>query len=133
MSPDALSASVNDIGSVIGMIDRIAGSAPVNGSRGALGEDLAAMTNTRDGMTGSRKMKCYTSAVPMNVLSSAGSGNDSFKRLICPETSDLESTATSSVKRLRIEVFILCILLQFCRFCTVIFADPTYLLYCTIC
>ena len=113
MSPKALSASVSDIGSVVSMIDRIAGSAPGNGSRAAVGEDLVAMTKCRlqarnfitlDGTSGTRKMRRYTSAMPLNVVSSAGSMNDSFKQLTGSETSDLESTATSSAKRPRIEV-----------------------------
>ncbi|BBN68564.1 Mediator of RNA polymerase II transcription subunit 15a, partial [Prunus dulcis] len=112
MSPNALSASVSDIGSVVSMIDRIAGSAPGNGSRAAVGEDLVAMTKcrlqarnvmTHDGTNGTRKMRRYTSAVPLNVVSSAGSMNDSFKQLTNSETSDLESTATSRIKRPRIE------------------------------
>ncbi|PQQ20321.1 hypothetical protein Pyn_16895 [Prunus yedoensis var. nudiflora] len=112
MSPNALSASVSDIGSVVSMIDRIAGSAPGNGSRAAVGEDLVAMTKcrlqarnvmTHDGTNGTRKMRRYTSAVPLNVVSSAGSINDSFKQLTSSETSDLESTATSRIKRPRIE------------------------------
>ncbi|KAI5593611.1 hypothetical protein BDE02_03G025200 [Populus trichocarpa] len=44
LSPKALSASVGDIGSVVSMIDRLAGSAAGNGSRAAAGEDLVAMT-----------------------------------------------------------------------------------------
>ncbi|OAY36943.1 mediator of RNA polymerase II transcription subunit 15a [Manihot esculenta] len=112
MSPKALSASVSDIGSVVSMIDRIAGSAPGNGSRAAVGEDLVAMTNcriqarnciTQDGVNGTRKMRRYTSAMPLNVVSSASSISDSFKQLNGPETSDLESTATSTVKKPRIE------------------------------
>ncbi|GAY65148.1 hypothetical protein CUMW_239020 [Citrus unshiu] len=112
MSPKALSASVSDIGSVVSMIDRIAGSAPGNGSRAAVGEDLVAMTKcrlqarnfiTQDGSSGPRKMRRYTSAMPLSVVSSAGSMNDSFKQLTGSETSDLESTATSSIKRPRIE------------------------------
>ncbi|XP_041000124.1 mediator of RNA polymerase II transcription subunit 15a-like isoform X3 [Juglans microcarpa x Juglans regia] len=113
MSPKALSASVSDIGSVVSMIDRIASSAPGNGSRAAVGEDLVAMTKcrlqarnfiTQDGTNGARKMRRYTSAMPLSVVSSAGSMNDNFKQLMGSETSDLESTATSSVKRPRIEV-----------------------------
>ncbi|MFS7928575.1 putative coactivator CBP, KIX domain superfamily, mediator complex subunit 15, KIX [Helianthus anomalus] len=109
MSPKALSASVGDIGSVVSMIDRIAGSAPGNGSRAAVGEDLVAMTKcrlqarnfvTQDGANGTRKMKRFTSAMPLNVASSAGSVNDSFKH---SETSELDSTASSSNKRPRIE------------------------------
>ncbi|CAL1407975.1 unnamed protein product [Linum trigynum] len=111
ISPKALNAAVSDIGSVVSMIDRIAGSAPGNGSRAAVGEDLVAMTKcrlqarnviTQDGISGTRKMKRYTSAMPLNVASSAGGVSDS-KQLSGPETSDLESTATSGVKRPRLE------------------------------
>ncbi|XP_039052498.1 mediator of RNA polymerase II transcription subunit 15a-like isoform X2 [Hibiscus syriacus] len=112
MSPSALCASVSDIGSVVSMTERIAGSAPGNGSRAAVGEDLVAMTKcrlqarnfiTQDGMSGTKKMKRNTSAMPLNVVFSTGSINDSFKQLTGSETSDLESTATSTVKRPRIE------------------------------
>ncbi|XP_062092604.1 mediator of RNA polymerase II transcription subunit 15a-like isoform X2 [Humulus lupulus] len=105
MSPKALSASVRDIGSVVSMVDRFAGSAPGNGSRAAVGEDLVAMTNCRlqvrnfmshDGTNGTRKMKRYTSAMPLNVVSSTSSINDS-------EISELESTATSGIKRCKLE------------------------------
>lgn len=115
MSPKALSASVSDIGSVVSMIDRIAGSAPGNGSRAAVGEDLVAMTKcrlqvrnfmTQDGTNGTRKMKRYTSAMPLNVVSSPSSINDSFKQFNGSETSELESTATSGIKRPKIEVFL---------------------------
>ena len=44
MSSKALTASVRDIGSVVSMIDRMAGSAPGNGSSAAVGEDLGDMT-----------------------------------------------------------------------------------------
>ncbi|KAI8572509.1 hypothetical protein RHMOL_Rhmol01G0204700 [Rhododendron molle] len=112
MSPATLSASVSEIDSVISMMDTIAGSAPGNGSRTAVGEDLVAMTkwhlqarnmSTQDTNIGARKMRCYTSAMPLNVVSSAGSANYSFKHLTCSETSDLESTATSGVKRPRFQ------------------------------
>ncbi|KAM0029655.1 putative coactivator CBP, KIX domain superfamily, mediator complex subunit 15, KIX [Helianthus debilis subsp. tardiflorus] len=112
ISPTALSASVSDIGSVVSMIDRIAGSAPGNGSRAAVGEDLVAMTKcrlqarnfvTQDGTNGIRKMKRFTSAMPLNVVSSAGSVNDSFKQLNVSETSELDSTASSAIKRPRTE------------------------------
>jgi PAX-interacting protein 1 len=113
MSSKSLSASVSDISSVVSMIDRIAGSVPGNGSRAAVGEDLVAITEShlqarnympQDGSNGTRKMRPYTSAMPLNVVSSAGSMNDSFKQLTGSETSDLESTVTSSIKRPRIEV-----------------------------
>lgn len=121
ISGNALSASVSDIGSVVSMIDRIAGSAPGNGSRAAVGEDLVAMTKcrlqartfvTQDGNGTSnsiRKMKRFTSAMPLNVVSSAGSVNDNnnnsntFKQSACAETSELDSTASSAIKRPRIE------------------------------
>ncbi|KAJ8424491.1 hypothetical protein Cgig2_014403 [Carnegiea gigantea] len=110
ISPKALNASVSDIGSVVSMIDRIAGSAPGNGSRATVGEDLVAMTKcrlqarnflTQDGSTGTKRMRRHTSAMPLNAASSVGSMSDSFKGL---ETSELESTATSSIKKTRIEV-----------------------------
>lgn len=113
LSPQALSAGVNDIGSVVSMVDRIAGSAPGNGSRAAVGEDLVAMTKCRlqarnfmsqDGAAGSRKMKRFTSAMPLSVASSTGSAEDGFLQLIGMESPDLESTATSSAKRPRAEV-----------------------------
>lgn len=113
ISPTALNASVCDIGSVVSMIDRIAGSAPGNGSRATVGEDLVAMTKcrlqarnflTQDGSTGTKRMRRYTSAMPLNVAAGVGSINDSFKQLAGSETSELESTATSSIKKARTEV-----------------------------
>lgn len=113
MSSEALTASVNDIGSVVSMIDRIAESASGNGSRVTVGEDLVAMTEchlqarnfiTHDGSTGTKRMRCCTSAMPLVVVSSAGSINDSFKQFTGSETLNFESTETSSIKRPRIEV-----------------------------
>ncbi|XP_047340882.1 mediator of RNA polymerase II transcription subunit 15a-like isoform X2 [Impatiens glandulifera] len=95
MSPSALSDSVSDIGSIVGMFDGIAGSAPGNGSRAAVGEDLAAMTKFRlqannismqDGFPGTRKMKRYTTA----------------SSVISNEDSDSDSVATSYFKRPRL-------------------------------
>ncbi|XP_022860694.1 mediator of RNA polymerase II transcription subunit 15a-like isoform X1 [Olea europaea var. sylvestris] len=111
MSLKALSSSVSDISSVVSMIDRIAGSAPGNGSRAAVGEDLVAMTKCRlqarnffsqDGSSGTKRMRRYTSAMPSNVVSSTGSVNDSFYQLNGTE-SDGESTGASGIKRPRIE------------------------------
>ncbi|KAL8528348.1 hypothetical protein ACS0TY_005962 [Phlomoides rotata] len=111
MSPKALSASVSDISSVVSMVDRIVGSAPGNGSRAAVGEDLVAMTKCRlqarnffaqDGPSGTKKMRRYTSAMPSNVVSSTGSVNDSL-RLLNGNESDGESTGASNIKRPRIE------------------------------
>lgn len=112
MSPKALSASVSDISSVVCMVDRIAGSAPGNGSRAAVGEDLVAMTKcrlqarnffTQDGPSGNKKMRRYTSAMPSDVVSSTGSTSDSLRQLNGNE-SDGESTGASSIKRPRVEV-----------------------------
>ncbi|KAI4329374.1 hypothetical protein L6164_021644 [Bauhinia variegata] len=112
ISSKSLSAAVHDIGSVVSMMDRIAGSAPGNGSRAAVGEDLVAMTKcrqqarnliTQDGTNGTKRMRRYTSAMPLNVVSSAGSLNDSIKQSTVSEAADLESTATSSVKKPRSE------------------------------
>ncbi|KAL6570257.1 hypothetical protein OROMI_014771 [Orobanche minor] len=111
MSPKALSASISDIGSVVSMVDRIAGSAPGNGSRAAVGEDLVAMTKCRlqarnffaqDGPSCTKKMRRYASAVPSNIVSSTGSVNDGLRHLTGNE-SDGESTGASSIKRPRIE------------------------------
>ncbi|KAL6660917.1 hypothetical protein ACP70R_000301 [Stipagrostis hirtigluma subsp. patula] len=108
----SLSAAVSDIGSVVSMIDRIAGSAPGNGSRAAVGEDLVAMTKcrlqarnfiTHDGSGTSKKMKRDTSAMPLNV-SSAGSVNDSLKQSYSVDTPELQPTATSRVKWQKIEI-----------------------------
>lgn len=112
-SPQALSSAVSDIGSVVSMIDRIAGSAPGNGSRAAVGEDLVAMTKCRlqarnfmsqDGNSTNKKMKRDTNAMPLNNVSSAGSVNDSFMQLYGLDASELQSTATSRVKKHKAEV-----------------------------
>ncbi|XP_042063120.1 mediator of RNA polymerase II transcription subunit 15a-like isoform X1 [Salvia splendens] len=112
ISPKALSASVSDISSVVSMVDRIAGSAPGNGSRAAVGEDLVAMTKcrlqarnffTQDGPSGAKKMRRYTSAMPCNVVSSSGSVNNDNLRHLNGNESDGESTGASNVKRPRTE------------------------------
>ncbi|XP_026450433.1 mediator of RNA polymerase II transcription subunit 15a-like isoform X1 [Papaver somniferum] len=113
MSPKAFSASASDFGSVISMIDRIAGSAPGIGSKASVGEDLVTMTEShiqarnfvqQDGSSATKKMKRHTTAVPLNAMSSAGSVNDSFKQVVTIELSDVESTATSRMKKPRVEV-----------------------------
>ncbi|KMZ72837.1 hypothetical protein ZOSMA_15G01770 [Zostera marina] len=47
-------------------------------------------------------MKRHTSAMPLNVVSSAGSVHDSLKQTSI-DTSEFESTATSRIKRAKIE------------------------------
>ncbi|KAK1307498.1 Mediator of RNA polymerase II transcription subunit 15a [Acorus calamus] len=112
LSPQALSSSISDIGSVVSMVDRIAGSAPGNGSRAAVGEDLVAMTKCRlqarnfipqDGTSATKKIKRHTSAMPLNAVSSAGSVNDNFRQANSLEISELESTATSKINKQRAE------------------------------
>ncbi|KAG5387095.1 hypothetical protein IGI04_038565 [Brassica rapa subsp. trilocularis] len=112
ISPQSLSSGVSDIRSVVSMVDRIAGSAPGNGSRTSVGEDLVAMTKcrlqarnlmTQEGMTASKKMKRNTTAMPLSVSSLGGSVGDNYKQFACSETSDLESTATSVGKKARTE------------------------------
>lgn len=113
LPPKDLSSAISDIGSVVCMTDRIAGSAPGNGSRAAVGEDLVAMTKCRlqarnfmsqDGNAMTKKMKRHTSAMPLNAVSSVGSVDDSVKLLCNVDTSELESTATSSMKKQKVEV-----------------------------
>uniref|UniRef100_A0A1J3JTF3 Mediator of RNA polymerase II transcription subunit 15a n=1 Tax=Noccaea caerulescens TaxID=107243 RepID=A0A1J3JTF3_NOCCA len=112
ISPQALSSAVSDIGSVVSMVDRIAGSAPGNGSRASVGEDLVAMTKcrlqarnymTQEGMMATKKMKRHTTAMPIRVVSLGGSVGDNYKQFACSESSDLESTATSDGKKARTE------------------------------
>jgi PAX-interacting protein 1 len=116
------SASVEDIASVVSMVDRIAGSAPGNGSRAAVGDDLVAMTKCRlqakhlvhpDGSAGAspptKKMKRDTSAMPLNsdnkdgLSPDAGSITDNFK-VSSPDASEMQSTAISNTKGLKSEV-----------------------------
>ncbi|GKD30536.1 hypothetical protein Tco_1241314, partial [Tanacetum coccineum] len=72
------------------IVDHINMDRAGNGSRDVVGEDLVAMKKchiqarplvTQDGTNGVRKMKRFTSAMPLNFVSSAGSVNDSFKQL----------------------------------------------------
>ncbi|XP_018492757.1 mediator of RNA polymerase II transcription subunit 15a isoform X2 [Raphanus sativus] len=112
ISRQSLSSAVSDIGSVVSMVDMIAGSAPGNGSRASVGEDLVAMTKcrlqarnfmTQEGMTPTKRMKRHTTAMPLSVYSLEGSVGDNCKQFACSETSDLESTATSVGKKARTE------------------------------
>uniref|UniRef100_A0A7N0UHC6 Mediator complex subunit 15 KIX domain-containing protein n=1 Tax=Kalanchoe fedtschenkoi TaxID=63787 RepID=A0A7N0UHC6_KALFE len=112
ISKEELAESVNDIHSVLSMIDGTGGSAPGNGSRAAVGEDLVAMTkcrlqaknfDSRDGSNVSKKMKRFTSTNPLIGAPTTGNVNVSFEQLVGAELSDLESTATSRAKRPRIE------------------------------
>ncbi|GJW83144.1 hypothetical protein Tco_0156289 [Tanacetum coccineum] len=93
------------------IVDHINMDRAGNRSRDAVGEDLVAMTKchfqarplvTQDGISGVRKMKCFTSVMPLNFVSPAGSVNDSFKKLSV-DTSELDSIASFAIKRPRFE------------------------------
>jgi PAX-interacting protein 1 len=113
MSPKALSSAVNDIGSVVSLIDRMAGSAPGNGSRAAVGEDLVAMTKCRlqarnlmsqDGSAATKRMRRRMSSMPLSTASSGGSVTNSLQQHNNLESPEMESTATSKIKRPRLEM-----------------------------
>lgn len=113
ISPKALKAAVNDIGSVVSLIDRMAGSAPGNGSRAAVGEDLVGMTKCRlqarnlmslDGSAATKRMRRRMSSMPLSTSSSGGSVTNSLQQHNNLESPEMESTATSKIKRPRLEV-----------------------------
>ncbi|KAJ4785038.1 mediator of RNA polymerase II transcription subunit 15a-like protein [Rhynchospora pubera] len=128
MPHNQLSAAVKDIASAVGMVDRIAGSAPGNGSRAAIGDDLVAMTKCRlqaknlvhpDGSAGTssesspptKKMKRDISAMPLNSNNNDGffpdsvSVSDKFKGRDS-DTSEIQSksTAASSTRGFKSEM-----------------------------
>ncbi|XP_010552438.1 PREDICTED: mediator of RNA polymerase II transcription subunit 15a-like isoform X2 [Tarenaya hassleriana] len=101
-SPKSLAESVGEMGSVIRLMDRISSSAQYDGSRAAVGADLAAMTKSRlqvRNFTKREGMKRSLSPLPSDIASSICDGsNDCDGRLI------LESdTASSFTKRQKIE------------------------------
>ncbi|XP_076959346.1 mediator of RNA polymerase II transcription subunit 15a-like [Bidens hawaiensis] len=102
ISSKSLSASVKDIDMVVSMADRIVELISDGESINAVSKGLVAMTNTTT--TGKRKTKRLTNPMFINVVSSPCSVNDSFNQLKCLENSELESTATSTIKRPRVEM-----------------------------
>ncbi|KAK3422799.1 hypothetical protein EUGRSUZ_G03197 [Eucalyptus grandis] len=111
-SHQALESAVGDIKSLVRGNDCLAGTAQGSGSRTAVGEDLAATlkchlpsqnSNLQDEISGTRKLKRYVSAMPANLAPSPGSMNDSFAQRTASEISDIESTASSSIKRPKYE------------------------------
>ncbi|KAK1373368.1 hypothetical protein POM88_029561 [Heracleum sosnowskyi] len=105
MSSKDLTASVCDIRAVVSMTDK------TEGSRVAVCEDLVKMAKcplqarnliTEDETTKRKENKRCTTATPSDV-SSPGSLSDSFKQLNGLYLSDLDSTATSTSKKPRIE------------------------------
>uniref|UniRef100_A0A6V7QYP9 Mediator complex subunit 15 KIX domain-containing protein n=1 Tax=Ananas comosus var. bracteatus TaxID=296719 RepID=A0A6V7QYP9_ANACO len=112
-NPEALCCAVNAIGSVVTMMDGMAGSAPFCGSRGALGEDLAAATYgslqgrsfmSIDGNTAARKMKRDIDAMSLNNVSFVGGANDSSVQSYSPDASELVPTMKSHDKRKKTKV-----------------------------
>ncbi|XP_030465522.1 mediator of RNA polymerase II transcription subunit 15a-like isoform X2 [Syzygium oleosum] len=112
VSHQALESAVSDIISVVRGNDCLAGTAQGSGSRTAVGEDLAATlkchlpsqnSNLQDEISGTRKLKRHVCAMPLNLAPSLGSMNDSFAQRTGSEISDIESTASSSVKRPKYE------------------------------
>lgn len=115
VSHQALESAVSDIMSVVRGNDCLAGTAQGSGSRTAVGEDLAATlkchlpsqnSNLQDEISWTRKLKRHVCAMPLNLAPSLGSMNDSFAQRTGSEISDIESTASSSVKRPKYEVLI---------------------------
>ncbi|XP_048135513.1 mediator of RNA polymerase II transcription subunit 15a-like isoform X2 [Rhodamnia argentea] len=112
VSHEAFQSAVSDIMSVARGGDCLAGTGQGSGSRNAVGEDLAAtlkchlqsqISNLQDEISGTRKLKRHVWAMPLNLVSSPGSMNDSFAQRTGSEISDIESTASSSIKRPRYE------------------------------
>ncbi|XP_020088533.1 mediator of RNA polymerase II transcription subunit 15a-like isoform X2 [Ananas comosus] len=112
-NPEALCCAVNAIGSVVTMMDGMAVSAPFCGSRGALGEDLAAATYgslqgrsfmSIDGNTAARKMKRDIDAMSLNNVSFVGGANDSSVQSYSPGASELVPTMKSHDKRKKTKV-----------------------------
>lgn len=114
MSCKALSASVSDIKRAVSMIDTIAGSVPGNQYAAAVGEDLVATAKHHmlaknllpgEGIIITKNMNYQSSGRPWSVVTSEGSSvSNSYKPYTGKDTSDVESTATSRIKRPRVEV-----------------------------
>ncbi|KAL6338835.1 hypothetical protein AAG906_023985 [Vitis piasezkii] len=110
MSDEALSASVNDIESVVNLTDGTAGSLSGNGAGAAIGEDMSATTKVcleardfgnQDGTIGKMKVnRCITTA-PLRILS--GGISDRIKRFTDSETSDMEFSVTFRMKKPKLE------------------------------
>ncbi|KAI7992359.1 Mediator of RNA polymerase II transcription subunit 15a [Camellia lanceoleosa] len=111
VSPRALSASVRDIGLVINTIDRIAGTTTYDEFGVAISDDLAADIShclqgrnfSLDCEGTSSKRKRHISTTASDFLSLPLNENDGLERLCC-QTPDVVSTATSRIKRPRIEL-----------------------------
>ena len=89
MSPKAFSSAVNDIGSVVSLIDRMVGSAPGNDSRADVKEDLVSMTKfhlqtrnlmSQDGSAATKRMRRCMSSMPLSTVASGGSVTNSLRQ-----------------------------------------------------
>lgn len=110
MSDEALSASINDIESVVNLTDGTAGSLSGNGAGAAIGEDMSATTKVcleardfgnQDGTIGKMKVnRCITTA-PLRILS--GGISDRIKRFTDSETSDMELSVIFRMKKPKLE------------------------------
>ena len=89
MSSKAFSSIMNGIGSVVILIDRMAGSAPCNGSRVVVGEDLVSMTKCRlqkrnlmsqDVSAATKRMRRCMSSMPLSTVASGGSVTNSLQQ-----------------------------------------------------
>lgn len=89
---------MRDIGAVINMVDSLAGPTIYSESGDPVGLDFIS-----SGISSQHKMDRHISAVTLDSLSSPFSRNDSFEWL-SGQASDMESTATSRIKKPRIEV-----------------------------
>lgn len=106
ISPEALRSTVNDMHTVVNMVDRIAGTKPGERARGAIPEDLAITCHLRhENPSSRRKFLCLTSPVPSNNISSTEIINDSDKQLTDSQIYGMETTSPSFSKRLKFEVW----------------------------
>lgn len=112
MSSKALASAVRDINMLVSLSDKLGGSAPGSQSRAVVGEDLAQVTKCRaqaraltspDGSAINRKVKRRIDSMAMSVVSSVGSVVNSLQKLNGSDW-ETESTATSRIKRRKIEV-----------------------------
>ncbi|MCO5577028.1 hypothetical protein L7F22_030850 [Adiantum nelumboides] len=115
MSPRALDSAVADMSLLVNLADKLGGSAPGAQSRAAVGEDLAQLTKCRtqarvlsspDGGAIAKKVRRRVDSLALSLISSDGSVVNSLQKMRSPEL-ETESTATSKIKRSRLEINLL--------------------------
>ncbi|CAK9188559.1 unnamed protein product [Ilex paraguariensis] len=112
ISHNALSASVQDIGAVVTLIDRRAGTSPFGESRNGVSQDLAEdiryQLQSGDDFSlqyatvSEERMNRHISVLALDALSSPFGENNSFEH-IRGQVPEMESTATSQIKRSKME------------------------------